>query len=111
MAYNKLNVLHWHIVDDQSFPYQSQVFPELSAQGAFHPLLIYTPADVQRVIEAARMRGIRVMPEFDTPGHTRSWGVSHPEILTACQGQYEGKLGPIDPTKPSTYSFINKLFE
>lgn len=111
MSYNKLNVLHWHIVDDQSFPFQSRVFPELSEKGAYEPnILIYTPEDVQNVIEYARIRGIRVMSEFDTPGHTRSWGNSHPELLTQCFGDYAGKLGPMDPTKETTYEFIEKLF-
>lgn len=110
MAYNKLNVLHWHIVDDQSFPYQSSVFPELSDEGAYDSkLMIYSSGDVANVIEYARMRGIRVMAEFDTPGHTRSYGVSHPEILTECSGNYSGKLGPIDPTKAATYDFMEKL--
>lgn len=111
MAYNKLNVLHWHIVDDQSFPYQSRVFPELSEKGAYDPdNMIYTHEDVESVIEYARVRGIRVMSEFDTPGHTRSWGNSHPEILTQCFGKHLGKLGPIDPTKETTYEFMEKLF-
>lgn len=110
MSYNKLNVFHWHIVDDQSFPFVSQVYPELSEKGAYRPDLIYTPTVVQELIEYARRRGIREIPEFDTPGHTRSWGESHMELLTQCQGKYEGFYGPMDPTKNSTFHFIENLF-
>uniref|UniRef100_A0A1L8DQZ7 Beta-hexosaminidase n=1 Tax=Nyssomyia neivai TaxID=330878 RepID=A0A1L8DQZ7_9DIPT len=110
MAYNKLNVFHWHIVDDHSFPYESTKFPELSAKGAYHPTLVYTQNDVAAIIEYARVRGIRVLPEFDTPGHTRSWGVSHPELLTMCYPPYTDKLGPINPTKSIVYDFLKELF-
>ncbi|XP_012263296.2 beta-hexosaminidase subunit alpha-like [Athalia rosae] len=114
MSYNKMNVLHWHIVDDNSFPYQSIRFPELSAKGAYHPSMVYTPDDVTKVIEYARLRGIRVVPEFDTPGHTRSWGQSHPELLTTCYdtstGEPDGTLGPLDPTAAKLYPFLRELF-
>lgn len=109
MAYSKLNVFHWHIVDDHSFPYESKAFPELSAQGAFHPTMTYTQKQIGEIIEYARLRGIRTIAEFDTPGHTRSWGISHPEILTACEGVFAGKLGPMDPTKNATYEIMQRL--
>lgn len=112
MSYNKMNVLHWHIVDDNSFPYQSSRYPELSAKGAYHPSMVYTPNDIQRVVDYARLRGIRVMPEFDTPGHVASWGLAYPQLLTTCYdstGKKSG-LGPINPTNSEVYEFMKNLF-
>lgn len=114
MEMNKMNVLHWHIVDDQSFPYQSEVYPELSAKGAYHPTFVYSPMDIREIIEYGRMRGIRILPEFDSPGHTYSWGLSRPELLTQCYSgasQVKGYLGPIDPVRNSTYKFLRTLFD
>ncbi|CAK9833841.1 Beta-hexosaminidase subunit beta [Anthophora retusa] len=113
MSYNKMNVLHWHIVDDNSFPYQSTKYPDLSAKGAFHPLMVYTLNDIQEIVDYARLRGIRVMPEFDTPGHTRSWGLAYPDLLTTCydtKGKPNGKLGPMNPTNSNLYEFLRHLF-
>ena len=65
-----MNVLHWHLVDSEAFPYTSVKYPQMSAQGAYTPKHVYTVAQMKDVIEFARLRGIRVIPEFDTPGHT-----------------------------------------
>ncbi|XP_028287002.1 beta-hexosaminidase subunit alpha isoform X3 [Parambassis ranga] len=114
MAYSKFNVFHWHIVDDPSFPYQSWTFPDLSSKGAFHPVThIYTQSDVRRVISHARMRGIRVLPEFDSPGHTASWGKGQSNLLTPCYkgSTPTGTFGPVNPALPSTYHFMMKLFK
>lgn len=73
--------------------------------------MIYSQQDIAKIIRLARLRGIRVLAEFDTPGHTRSWGVSHPELLTQCDGPYRGKLGPINPIIESNYAFIFALLE
>jgi len=110
-----LNVLHWHIVDDQAFPFQSETFPELSQKGAYHPYThVYTKSDVQEIVEYARARGIRVIPEFDTPGHTQSWGPGQPDLLTKCydkHGKATGGFGPIDVSTESNYDFLRKLFQ
>uniref|UniRef100_A0AAX7UC43 Beta-hexosaminidase n=1 Tax=Astatotilapia calliptera TaxID=8154 RepID=A0AAX7UC43_ASTCA len=114
MAFSKFNVFHWHIVDDPSFPYQSRTFPDLSAKGAFHPMThIYTQSDVGRVISFARMRGIRVLPEFDSPGHTQSWGKGQSDLLTPCYSgsSPSGTFGPVNPILPSTYKFMATLFK
>mmetsp|Transcript_13712 Transcript_13712/g.43349 ORF Transcript_13712/g.43349 Transcript_13712/m.43349 type:complete len:396 (+) Transcript_13712:162-1349(+) len=112
MAWVKLNVFHWHIVDDNSFPMQSSTFPALSRLGAWSSKHIYTKADVARVVEFGRRRGIRVMVEIDTPGHVASWGKSHPEVLTECfdkSGAPAG-YGPLNPSRNSTYAFLSALF-
>ncbi|CAI9715024.1 beta-hexosaminidase subunit beta [Octopus vulgaris] len=112
MAQNKMNVLHWHMVDDQSFPYESKVFPELSEKGAYHPSMVYNHKVISEIIQFARLRGIRIVPEFDNPGHTYSWGLGRPDLLTQCYERsrpVNGYLGPINPTKNMSYTFLKKL--
>lgn len=121
MTYNKLNVLHWHIVDDQSFPYVSLRFPELATTSAYNDKAVYTPEMVQRVMQSARLRGIRVILEFDTPGHTNAFGRAYPELLTPCYGDGVTPGTPnypnhapyenFDPTKETTYTFMREFFK
>ncbi|XP_049877247.1 beta-hexosaminidase subunit beta-like [Pectinophora gossypiella] len=112
MAMNKMNVFHWHIVDDQSFPYQSDALPDLSDFGAYFPTMVYTRSNIKTIIDYATKRGIRVIPEFDVPGHTSSWGNAYPDLLTQC---YDDDLkvvglGPMHPLRKITYDLLEQLF-
>jgi hexosaminidase len=99
MSLTKLNVLHWHLTDTTSFPVVSRVFPSLSSKGAFHPALVYTQDDLSAVVGYARDRGVRIVPEFDMPGHS-SWGKGMPGLTIDVCG------GVLDPTQNATYMFL-----
>lgn len=110
MAAVKLNVLHWHLTDDQGFRVESRRFPRLHQMGSDG--LFYTQDQVRQVIAYAHDRGIRVVPEFDMPGHTTAWLVGHPE-LAVLPGPYtiERKWGifdpTLDPTRDEVYRFLD----
>ncbi len=112
MAAVKLNVLHWHLTDDQGFRVESKTFPRLHRMGSDGNF--YTQEEVREVIAYAAARGIRVVPEFDVPGHSTSWFVGHPELATA-PGPYqiERRFGifdaAMDPTKEETYKFLDRF--
>jgi len=113
MASVKLNVLHWHLTEDQGFRVETKKFPELHLQGSDG--LFYTQAEIRDIIRYAADRGIRVMPEFDMPGHATAWLVSHPEIGSA-PGPYTIERRPgifdptMDPTNEKTYKLLEPFF-
>lgn len=106
----KLNVFHWHLSDNQGFRIESKKFPKLQELGSDGHY--FTQDQVKEVIEYARDRGIRVIPEFDLPGHSTAMFVGYPELASA-PGPYsiERRFGifdpAIDPTKDSPYKFLD----
>lgn len=112
MAAVKLNVLHWHLSEDQGFRIESLVFPRLHEKGSDG--LYYTQQQVRDVLAYARDRGIRVMAEFDMPGHSTSWLVGHPELgsapgpfsLERTWGVFDNAL---DPTRDEVYAFLDRF--
>ena len=114
MAAVKLNVLHWHLSEDQGFRVESLTYPKLHELGSDG--LYYSQAQIKDIIAYASSRGIRVMPEFDLPGHSSSWFVAYPELASA-PGPYsiERRWGVFDPTfnptSETTYKFLDKFFK
>jgi hexosaminidase len=110
MAAVKLNVFHWHLTEDQGFRVESKKYPKLHLMGSDG--LYYTQDQVREIIAYARDRGIRVMPEFDIPGHSTSWLVGLPELGSA-PGPYKIERGAgifepaLDPTREQTYKVLD----
>ncbi|MGA8089450.1 MAG: family 20 glycosylhydrolase [Terracidiphilus sp.] len=108
----KLNVFHWHLSEDQGFRAESKIYPLLTGKGSNG--LYYTQAQMREVVEYARDRGIRVVPEFDMPCHTTAWFVGYPALASG-KGPYKietqwGVFDPaMDPTRESTFEFIDKF--
>jgi len=106
----KLNVFHWHLSEDQGFRVESKIYPLLQQKGSDG--LYYTQDQIRHIIEYARDRGIRVVPEFDMPAHATAWFVGYPDLASG-KGPYQiarqwGVLDPaMDPTRESTYQFLN----
>ncbi|XP_031491912.1 beta-hexosaminidase 1 [Nymphaea colorata] len=103
MSYAKLNILHWHIIDEQSFPLEVPSFPKLW-NGAYTKWERYTTDDASEIVEFARSRGINVMAEVDVPGHAESWGVGYPKLWPSktCKE-------PLDVSKNFTFDVISGI--
>jgi hexosaminidase len=108
----KMNVFHWHLSENQGFRVESKKFPKLHKLGSDG--LYFTQDEIRELIAYARDRGIRVVPEFDMPGHSTAWFVGHPELASG-PGPYAierrwGIFDPaFDPTNERTYKFLDQF--
>jgi hexosaminidase len=114
LAAVKMNVFHWHLTEDQGFRIESKVFPELHQQGSDGNF--YTQEQVREIVSYAHARGIRVVPEFDIPGHVTSWVVSHPELASgpgpySIERTFGVKDAVLDPSNEATYQFLATFFK
>jgi hexosaminidase len=108
----KMNVFHWHLSDNEGFRVESKKFPKLQENGSDGQF--YTQEEIRDLIAYARDRGIRVVPEFDMPGHSTAWFVGYPELASGA-GPYElerkwGVFDPaMDPSNEKTYKFLDSF--
>jgi hexosaminidase len=112
MAAVKMNVLHLHLYDNEGFRVESSHFPKLQEEGSDE--LYYTQNEIRELVAYAHDRGIRIVPEFEMPGHSRSLFVGYPQLASG-PGPYKiepgGADAVMDPTREETYKFIDKLIE
>lgn len=109
MAAVKLNVFHWHLTDDQGFRIESKRYPKLTQVGSDG--LFYTQAQARELVQYARDRGIRVVPEFEMPGHSTAWLVAYPKLSSgsapeAIRREFGISNFVLDPTREETYRFL-----
>lgn len=113
MAAVKLNVFHMHLTEDQMFGIESKVYPRLTTVGAEGNF--YTQENIKEIIAYADQRGIRIVPEFDVPGHCTAMLKAYPQLAAVPRDyelqRYYGVFDPaLDVTKPYTYAFLDTLF-
>lgn len=110
LAMSKYNVLHWHLVDAQSFPLDTPSSPKMK-EGAFTPSDMYTLEQLTEVTRYATDRGVRILFEVDGPGHTASWGEGYPEILATCRAKYGHNVNnlALNPILDKTYDVVQGI--
>lgn len=108
----KLNVLHLHLSDGAAFRVESRHYPRLqniSSHGQY-----YTQAEIRNLVQYAADRGIRIVPEFDTPGHSFAMLLAYPQYVSVLPmnttDRAEINRAALDPTNPATYSFVRGLY-
>ena len=124
LSYSKMNILHWHITDTHSFPMYLEKVPELARYGAYSANEIYTSADIKEIINYARVRGVKILPEFDAPAHVgNGWQFAehlHPDWgkLVLCLNKQpwsnyclEPPCGQFNVVNNMTYSVLGDVYE
>lgn len=112
LSYVKMNTLHWHAVDAQSFPMESNALPNITL-GAWRSDLVYSHADISNIVSVGKSYGVRVVVEFDTPGHAASWGVGYPALTVTDCPSYTHNINniPLNPVLPATYTQLQAFFQ
>ncbi|CAN6603060.1 hypothetical protein TRVA0_002S02124 [Trichomonascus vanleenenianus] len=122
LSLSKLNVLHWHITDTQSWPIEISSLPEMT-KDAYSPREIYSTQDVKDIITYARERGVRIIPEVDMPGHSASgWQQADPKAVACGNSWWSNDVweyhtavqpnpGQLDLMYNGTYELIEKVYD
>eukprot|EP01101_Sappina_pedata_P013390 TRINITY_DN9657_c0_g1_i1.p1 TRINITY_DN9657_c0_g1~~TRINITY_DN9657_c0_g1_i1.p1 ORF type:complete len:577 (+),score=219.34 TRINITY_DN9657_c0_g1_i1:72-1802(+) len=107
MAAAKMNVLHWRIVGDETFRFESKVYPKITESEDY-----YKQSDIKDIVQYAYERGIRIIPELDSPGNTLSWSKQNPYVPSTCKKEIEGEgTGPLNPVISNSTHMVAALIK
>lgn len=121
MALSKMNILHWHLDDSQSWPVQMDTYPEMT-KDAYAPSQTFSHGDIADIIQYARARGVRIVPEVDTPGHSAAgWQQVDPSIVACANSWWSNDVwayhtaveptpGQLDIINNATYGVLEKVY-
>ncbi|MFC4701952.1 family 20 glycosylhydrolase [Glaciecola siphonariae] len=112
MAAAKLNVFHWHLNDDQGWRIESKRYPKLHQLASDN--LYYSQEEIKELVQYASLLGIRVVPEFDIPGHASAIAVAYPELMAdKKQSEMQRHWGVFEPvldvSDDRVYSFVDAI--
>ncbi|CAH2353548.1 beta-hexosaminidase [[Candida] railenensis] len=116
MSLCKLNSLHWHIDDSQSWPIEIIKYPEMT-EDAYSAREVYTQQDIKDVVAYGKVRGVRIIPEIDMPGHSRAgWQKVNPEIVSCAdifwtESAVEPAPGQLNPVNNDTYKIVQDVYD
>lgn len=117
LAYNKLNKLHVHVTDSQSWPLEIPSLPELSAKGAYSNSQVYTADDIAAIQKYGIYRGVDVYFEIDMPGHIGVVGEAFPDLVVAYDAQpyttycAEPPCGALKLNNTDVEAFLGTVFD
>ncbi|MBX5197313.1 beta-N-acetylhexosaminidase [Rhizobium sp. NZLR10] len=133
LAWNKLNIFHWHLTDDEAWRLEIKAYPtltEIGARGGPDEALAaqygdgpetrtghYTQDDVRRIVAHAASLGVEVVPEIDIPGHSAAALSSLPDLVDPQEAEdsYRSPQGhannALNPAVEFTYEFLGNVFD
>lgn len=92
LSLHKMNVLHWHLTEDQGWRIEIKAYPKLTEVGAWRTEKnglryggYYTQDDIREIVAYAQKRHVMVIPEIELPGHAVAALASYPQF--SCTGE------------------------
>lgn len=123
LSIHKMNVLHWHLTEDQGWRVEIDAYPNLTEVGAWRTELdgsthggFYKKETIREIVEYAALRHVEIIPEIEVPGHSQAALASYPWL--GCTGEklpVANKWGVFKdiycPGNDSTLRFLEKVFD